>query len=326
MSGPGEHERLVKLLKAARRPEGENTAETLEENLRWLVREAMPRDRASDALRQRVQALTAAQRGPRRAWPARLADFLVLHRAPLIGVASATVFVIIISLLLTNPAPADVLGRTLAAIDRVTSAHCTGWYVSYRREAIMAGQDKSRFNVEWWYKAPDRYRKDIRSVASDAIVPPCRLLVTGRQRVFLGASVAAPVRRPDVTDEQLTEYLSPLDFFVSEGVIRRAYREHGAEIVDHGITDGARRVQTVDLRVDRQDGSRRLRQSWVLTIDPTSNLILRSSSKLDWFRSNAWVPLESETLDVFDYNVDLRDALFRDEIFGQPLQPAGRHR
>jgi RNA polymerase sigma factor (sigma-70 family) len=57
-----QHERLLKLLIQARRPEEEVTPESLEENLRWLVRLAVPEVGASEALRQRVRTLAALPR------------------------------------------------------------------------------------------------------------------------------------------------------------------------------------------------------------------------------------------------------------------------
>src|SRR5207244_478363 len=132
MNQPADDERIVEILTAARRPEGETTPETLEENLRWLVHEAMPQDKASVALRRRVQAMTAAHRTRPRPLLTRLVDFLIRNRSPLLGAASAAALAIAIFLLLTQPSPADVLGRALDAMAQVRSAHCTGWHITHR--------------------------------------------------------------------------------------------------------------------------------------------------------------------------------------------------
>jgi RNA polymerase sigma factor (sigma-70 family) len=67
-----QHERVIKILKRARRSEEEITPESLEENLRWLVRVAVPEVGASDALRQRVRTLAVLPRFWRWERPPRL--------------------------------------------------------------------------------------------------------------------------------------------------------------------------------------------------------------------------------------------------------------
>jgi DNA-directed RNA polymerase specialized sigma24 family protein len=57
-----QYERIVAILEQARRPEEEVTPESMEENLRWLIHLAAPEVPASEALRQRVWALTVVRR------------------------------------------------------------------------------------------------------------------------------------------------------------------------------------------------------------------------------------------------------------------------
>jgi RNA polymerase sigma factor (sigma-70 family) len=79
-----QHERIVAILRQARRAEQEVTPESMEENLRWLVRLAAPEVPASELLRRRVQALRIIYRG-RGSWqsphPVRKASY----RRPPVG-------------------------------------------------------------------------------------------------------------------------------------------------------------------------------------------------------------------------------------------------
>jgi RNA polymerase sigma factor (sigma-70 family) len=63
------HSWVIALLKQARRPAGEITLASLEENLQWLVQMAIPEVPASALLRQRVCALLAEPRFWQRGWP-----------------------------------------------------------------------------------------------------------------------------------------------------------------------------------------------------------------------------------------------------------------
>src|SRR5262245_36485935 len=156
MNEPNEHERIVEVLKRAHRPAEEVTPESLEENLRWLLRVAAPERTASEALRQRVQGLasgTAAlpttpaaprlegdaagagpvaagsrtRQRPRFGFPSSLPGW----RRLFLGMVPLTAASVLLFLLLTVPAPAGVLERTLSAMAKVRSAHCTGWFVYY---------------------------------------------------------------------------------------------------------------------------------------------------------------------------------------------------
>jgi hypothetical protein len=321
MNQPTEHERIVEILTAARRPEGETTQETLEENLRWLVHEAVPQDKASEALRQRVQAMTAAHRTRPRPLLTRLVDFLIRNRSPLLGAASAAAFAIGFFLLLTQPTPADVLGRALDAMAQVRSAHCTGWVTTYRRKTPGGPDTPLRTNVEWWYKWPEHYRQDRSGVESEGYMP-YRLIVQGpRGQLFVhhGLSVGTTT---EIRDDELTQYLSPLDFFSPEGIIRRAQREGRAQPINRKGRYHGRPVNIVELNVLQQTGTGTSRQYWVLTVDPSSNRILQSESRLDLRGADVRKAREEETLNVFEYNVDVNDDLFQAELFSQPLPPA----
>lgn len=74
MNSPEDRSWVLEALRRARRPAEETTAETLEENLRWLIQVAHPEAAASEALRQRVHALalfrSARPRGRLRRAPA----------------------------------------------------------------------------------------------------------------------------------------------------------------------------------------------------------------------------------------------------------------
>src|SRR5437870_4679858 len=130
MNEPTEHERVVELLKRARLPEEQVTPERREENLRWLIRSTRPEATASEALRQ---ALAAAHPPPP---PSPFACvFSTARPAPPRTPAGATPLAaarLVLLLLLTPRAPAQVLARTLRAMAEIRSAHCTGWRVEYR--------------------------------------------------------------------------------------------------------------------------------------------------------------------------------------------------
>src|SRR3989442_8571165 len=134
MNEPNEHERVIQLLREARLPAEEITPEHLEENLRWLVRLARPEAQAPEQLRERVQALAAAQRARR---PSRLARFLAAppagRRRVLLGALPLTAAAVVLFLLLTPPAPAQGLAPTPPAMAQVPSAPCRGWYLTHPR-------------------------------------------------------------------------------------------------------------------------------------------------------------------------------------------------
>lgn len=56
------HRKAARILRQVRRSAEQPTPERLEENLRWLMRVAMPTVKASDALRERVRAIADAHR------------------------------------------------------------------------------------------------------------------------------------------------------------------------------------------------------------------------------------------------------------------------
>src|SRR5439155_14481078 len=67
MSDPmNDHEHLIELLERARRSGAVASPEQREENLRRLIRAAVPQEEASESLRRRVRALEAAPAAPAR--------------------------------------------------------------------------------------------------------------------------------------------------------------------------------------------------------------------------------------------------------------------
>src|SRR5438445_4492801 len=180
MNEPNEHERVIQLLREARLPAEEITPEHLEENLRWLVRLARPEVQAPASLRERVQALAAARRARR---PYRLARFLAAapagRRRVLLGALPLTAAAVVLILLLTPRAPAQGLARTLRAMAQLQSAHCSGWYVSYRVNEGELRPTPARLPVEWWYRAPDCYREAVGPARSNEAVFPFLLVVRG---------------------------------------------------------------------------------------------------------------------------------------------------
>jgi hypothetical protein len=265
----------------------------------------------------------AAHRVRPRPLLARLLDFLVLNRGPLLGAASAAALAVALFFLFTVPTPADVLRRTLDAMAQVRSAHCTGWVTTYRHETPGGRDIPLRIDVEWWYKWPDRYRKD-RSGDSSVGYMPYQLIVQGHRGMLFLQRGRSDGTSMEIRDDRVTQYLSPLDFFSQEGIIRRAEREGRAQTINRKGQYQGRLVNIVELNVVQQTGTDVSRQWWVLTVDPATNRILQSRSRFRFRDAEDREAMEEETVNVFEYDVDVNDDLFQAKLFSRPLIPSVR--
>jgi hypothetical protein len=326
MNEPSEHERVVELLRRARRPPEEITPEHLEENLRWLIRMTRPETQAPEALRQRVEAMAAAHRARRPSLFARfLSRALPEHRRTLLGAISLAVACVILLLLLTARAPAQMLARTLQAMAQVRSAHCTGWRIDYRSQGAGGPPVPERMRVEWWYKAPNWYRKEMEPELEGGEEPSSQLIVKGGQSVVMTRLQATSEAPFPVPAPALSRYLSPLDFFSQEGFLHRAETEKAARVTNQEATYHERPIQIVRIEALEPQATKMCRKTWVLYVDPASDLVLRSEVRFDGqAQDGTWQPLEEEILDRLDYNVPMKDGLFDIEPPAHPRRPNSR--
>jgi hypothetical protein len=323
MNEPSEHERVIELLRRARRPPEEITPEHLEENLRWLIRMTRPETQAPEALRQRVEAMAAAHRARR---PSLFARFftgaLPARRRALAGAVPLAVACVILLLLLTTRAPAQILARTLQAMAQVRSAHCTGWRIAYRVLGEGRPPVPERMRVEWWYKAPNWYRNEMKPELPGEGVPSTQLIARGEQNVFMSRFGATAGIKTALLPPPLTRYLSSLDFFSQQGFLHRAEAEKAGQVTNHEATYHDRSVQIVDVEVTVPQAGRMYRERWVLYVDPASDLVLRSEARFDSQKQDgAWQTLEEEILDRLDYDVPVKDSLFDIEPPTPPRRP-----
>src|SRR5207249_11541675 len=118
---------LIELPGRARRSGTVASPEQREENLRRLVRAAMPQEEVSETLRRRVRALEAAPAASRRSRLGGLAPWRRLGWALAIGVAIAGVLAPIIQ---PRWVAARTLSRMQAAISDARSAHNIFWRIA----------------------------------------------------------------------------------------------------------------------------------------------------------------------------------------------------
>jgi hypothetical protein len=214
-------------------------------------------------------------------------------------------------LFLAVPAPAGVLERVLSAMAKIESAHCTGWFTSYVNEDPDGQLVPGRMRVEWWYAAPHHYRKSMGPKVPGWNREPGTLLVRGEQGVFVSQYGSGTRRYRKVPLPLLEQWLTPLDFFSQYSILERARREKRARVsTQEGVYNG-RPVKIIAVEVVQPDSRGALRQRWVLHVDPASDRIIRSNLRQDWRREgSAWNMEEEETLEDFEYDVDIDPARF----------------
>jgi len=312
MSEHNDHDQVIEILKQARRPAGEITPETREENLRWLIRTGIPEEEPSEALRERVLAIARAVPARRRPWPARVfgAAPSIPRRVLLGAVPLAAAAILLLFLLLQ--APTSVLARALDAMAKVRTAHCTGWFISYRSTGPDGRPIPGKMRVEWWYKAPDRYRRWAGPDVRGWIEVPGVFIINGHRNVFVSQSRTVPPSRLALPYSFLTRYLSPVDFFSSQGIIHRAEFEKAAQVTTASGLYGGRKVHFVTIDELEEQKKGRTRDLWRLTIDPATDRIIRSELRSDWRENGGtWKTMDREVLDRFEYDVPVKDSLFQ---------------
>lgn len=278
-----------------------------EENLKRLLGVALaaapPREelqlRLAAALRAEASLVASAR--PRQALP---------RRALLMAVPAAATAVA--AVLLAAQTPAQALQMTLAAMAAVRTAHATGTFINYtdrhpRTHEPLPGAMK----VEYWYRAPDRYRRDLGPKVHGWSVIPGELIVNGKKGVFVGRyQPDAPTIQP-VEPARFMDELSSFDYFSQEGFVARAAREKAVRI--HRRTGELEGKQVSILTIDWQRQRvppHLIRSRWILSVDPQSARILRAEFLEEWQKNGEWTPAFREVLDRFDYDRELPQELF----------------
>lgn len=323
MNESDEHKRVIELLRRARRPQEEITPEHLEENLRWLVRATRPEAQASDALRERVRSIAAAHQRRRASPLARLMSSAVPgRRRALAGAIPLAAGCLILFLLLTARAPAEMLARTLQAMAQVRSAHCTGWRIVYRSLGEGGPPAPEQKRVVWWYRAPNWYRKETQPEPPGAGRSLGQLIVKEGQNVLVSRLGATAKIETTLPPPLLARYLSPLDFFSQQGFLHRAEAQKDAQVTNREVTYRDRPIQIVRVEAPESQADGKYRERWILHVDPASGLVLRSESRLQREEQDGrWQTLEDEVLDRLDYNVPVKDSLFHIELPPHPDRP-----
>lgn len=304
---PDEHEQVVELLKQAQLPAEQATSEQQEKALRWLVRTARPEVKAPDALRARVQSLAEGHRENPPSRLRRIGSRLSGRRRLLLSFVPLAAACLLLVLSFTGRARAQLLARTLHAMSLVRTAHGVGTRVEYRN----SGETRHTVQVEWWYEAPSSFRVDQRPTAAGDRIPASRLFVRDGEGVAQFPSPAGSWQRTIVGSQALTQSLWTVDFFSHQGFLRRAVEEKSARVTQDEPGDGSGTVQIIKVQMVEPRPAGRYRRSWILIVDPASDLILRSESRVEReVQRDVWETRSVETLHRIEYGIPLNDRLF----------------
>lgn len=307
-------ESLIEILRRAREGQAAEPGDARERNLRRLIRAAMPAPEVSEDLRQRVQALAAEPpRGGRAARERAAGGRGLLHWARAMlsprsswRTAALAFCCALLVILLTTGRSASALARTLNAMAAVRSAHCIGWFFSYTDMRPDGSIIPVRMREEWWYKAPDRYRREIGPEYWGTSTEPGVLIVKGQEGIFTSSHHATRGEKTRFTRAELTQDLSPFDFFSTEGIIQRAERENRAQVVDHAGLYRGRRVRVLTVQYRRGIS----KYDWILYVDPSSRLILAAQASWYCRIGRGWKLQSQDRLDEFVYNTRVPHELF----------------
>lgn len=210
----------------------------------------------------------------------------------------------------SHESSAAPLEEVLAAMKRVKTAHCSGWFVSYEGPgADLPSPPTARMHVEWWYRAPDQFRREMGPEVPQWSFPPGTLVINGEQAVFHNTRDGSP---PQLKKRQMRD-LSPVDFFSSEGLLGRATKEKHAWIRDEVRELGSETLRVLTVEYEQPGERFTMRFRWVLTVDQETDRILQADWRLEWRDGRRWRTGATETLDRFDYDVPVSDRLFHPE-------------
>jgi hypothetical protein len=258
------------------------------------------------------------QAPPRRSRPAPSVRFRLGRRFLLAAAVAAMVAFIHLS---GKESSARTLRELMAAMARVRTARCSGWFVSY--EALpgdISSPAGARMRVDWWYQAPDRFRREMGPVVPEWSFPPGTLVINGDDAVFYNSrdGSLAPPRKRQMRD------LSPVDFFTSHGLLRRAAHEKQARIREEVRELGSEALEIVTVEYEQPGERVPLRFRWVLTVDPATDRLLHADWQMEARIRRRWRIQAAETLDRFEYDIPLPDDFFRFETAPRQRSSWGR--
>jgi hypothetical protein len=218
----------------------------------------------------------------------------------------ATLLLVLIALLLAPSRPANALQETLSAMARVRSAHATGTYISYDERDPEGRRLPQQMRVEYWYQAPDKYRRSLRLIGQERSIPPHDTIISGEQATLVIRSRRGHMQIPLDDPTRATRELSAFSFF-TDGVVAGLARERNAVVT---VAPGVYRERpALTITLERARERRRLR--WVMQIDPDSRRILRADWTEQARRDEGWQLLVAVSLDRFEYDRALSPSLFQ---------------
>ena len=105
----------------------------------------------------------------------------------------------------------------------------------------------------------------------------------------------------------------------------RAQAEKSARVTHQEAVYRGRPVQVIEVEVPEPQAAGRCRNRWVLYVDPASDRILRSETRLDCQApGGVWQTRDEEILDGFTYDPPVEDRLFEVASPGRLLRPDAR--
>jgi hypothetical protein len=218
-------------------------------------------------------------------------------------VAAAIAVLVFIAL---NQQPARALQATLARMARAQSAHARGHYVVFRSRDLDGKLVAEQLTAEYWYRAPDRYRREMRSRSPNSSIGASDLIIRGGQAEIVSQSPRGPRQAIPADASRIREQLSAFGFFSDDTLLARAARQPGARVQSASGELGGRPVPT--LTVEQQTPTRRLH--WRLFVDPVTRLILRAEMTEESREGSAWQLRTAATLSDFQYDVAVPDRFF----------------
>ncbi len=106
---------------------------------------------------------------------------------------------------------------------------------------------------------------------------------------------------------RVEQALSAFSLFTPDGLLARAVRDARSRVTLLYGEHGEKEVDIVTVEATREDGAER----WILYADRKSRLVLSAEYKRDRVAEGILRPSATVTLDYFEYNQGLPDALFQ---------------
>lgn len=228
------------------------------------------------------------------------------RRALLLAVPAGAVAIALVLLSATDT-PAEEMRQLLDSMARVRTAHARGVFVDYRDVGLPDVPRPVVVPLEYWYQAPDRYRRSFGPVPEGSNLVPGELIAVGTRTAFVPSGGGGPwppgraLDQPDVPGMFL-----PFDFFAPDGFVRRAVRDRNARLGHRPAALNGRRLLMVTLALETP----RERQRWEVLVDPAADLVLHLERQVEVATGEGWLAEFEERLEVFEYNQPLSKELF----------------